>query len=64
MNTRRKVTVSVQVRFKDMAMESTDDAINIIKGVMVTTGEACRSEIERALADAGASNVTVSMVAY
>ena len=64
MNTCRKVTVSVQVRFKDMDMESTDDAINIIKGVMVTTGEACRSEIEQALTDAGASDVTVQMLAY
>jgi hypothetical protein len=64
MNASRKVTVSVTVRFKDMAMETTDDALDIIRGVLVTTGEACRTEIEQALADAGASDVSVSMLAY
>ncbi len=64
MNTRRKVTVSVTIAFEDMAMESTDDALDIVRGVMVTAGEACRTEIEQALRDAGASNVSVGMVAY
>lgn len=60
----RKVTVSVTTRFVDMAMESTDDAINIIKGVMVTHGEACQEEIKQALEDAGAKDVKIQMVAY
>ena len=64
MNTSRKVTVNVTVHFEDMAMESTDDALDIIRGVLVTAGEDCRAEIEQALTDAGASNVSVSMVAY
>lgn len=60
----RKVTVSVQVHFVDMAMESTEDAIDIIKGVMLTHGEPCRAEIQQALEDAGAKDVTVWMTAY
>ena len=64
MNTRRKVTVNVTVHFEDMAMETTDDALDIIRSVMTTAGDDCRAEIEQALADAGASNVSVSMVAY
>lgn len=61
---KRKVTVSVQVQFVDMAMESTEDAINIIKGVMVTHGDICHAEIKRALEDSGAKNVIVHMAAY
>lgn len=61
---KRKVTVSVTTQFIDMGMESTDDAINIIKGVMVTHGEACHAEIKRALEDAGAKDVVVHMTAY
>lgn len=60
----RKVTVSVCVKFIDMGMESTDDALNIIKGVMVTHGQACQEEIKQALEDAGAADVLVHMTAY
>lgn len=61
---RRKVTVQVSVWFEDMEMESTDDALHIIKGVMVTTGEHCQQEIKQALKDAGARDVSVNMLAY
>lgn len=60
----RKVTVSVCVKFIDMGMESTDDALNIIKGVMITHGETCKAEIRQALEDAGAKDVTVNMTGY
>ena len=62
--TKRKVTVSVVVHFVDMGMESTDDALNIIKGVMITHGETCQAEIRQALEDAGAKDVTVNMTGY
>lgn len=61
---KRKVTVSVTTQFVDMGMESTEDAINIVKGVMVTHGQACQDEIRQALEDAGASDVLVHMTAY
>lgn len=61
---RRKVTVQVSVWFEDMMMESTDAALDIIKGVMVSAGEHCDAEIKQALADAGARDVTVHMLAY
>lgn len=60
----RKVTVSVCVKFIDMGMESTDDALDIVRGVMITHGETCQAEIRQALEDAGAKDVTVSLVAY
>ena len=60
----RKVTVSVCVKFIDMSMESTDDSLNIIKGVMITHGETCQAEIRQALEDAGAKDVTVNMTGY
>lgn len=60
----RKVTVSVCVKFVDMGMESTDDAINLIKGVMITHGETCQAEIRQALEDAGAKDISFHMVAY
>lgn len=60
----RKVTVSVTATFIDMAMESTDDALNIVKGVMVTHGEVCHAEIKQALEDAGAKDVAIQMRAY
>lgn len=61
---KRKVTVSVTTQFIDMGMESTDDAINIIRGVMVTHGKACQEEIKQALENAGARDVLVHMTAY
>ena len=61
---RRKITVQVSVWFEDMMMESTDAAIDIVKGVMVTAGHQCDAEIKQALADAGARDVTVHMLAY
>ncbi len=60
----RKVPVSVCVQFIDTGMESTDDALNIIKGVMITHGETCQAEIRQALEDAGAKDVTVNMTGY
>lgn len=61
---KRKVTVSVTTQFIDMGMESTDDAINIVKGVMVTHGQACQEEIKQALENAGAGDVIVHITAY
>ena len=61
---RRKVTVQVSVWFEDMAMESTDAALDIVKSDMVTAGEHCDAEIKQALADAGARDVSVHMLAY
>lgn len=60
----RKVTVSVCVKFIDMGMESTDDALDIVRGVLITHGETCQAEIRQALEDAGAKSVTVGMTAY
>lgn len=61
---RRKVTVQVSVWFEDMMMESTDAALDIVRGVMVSAGEHCDAEIKQALADSGARDVTVHMLAY
>lgn len=64
MSNKRKVTVQVSIVFEEMMMESTDDAIAIIKGVMVTHGRVCEAEIKQALDDAGARDVTVKMIAF
>ncbi len=61
---RRKVTVHVSVWFEDMAMDSTEAALDIVKGVMISAGQHCDAEIKQALADAGAQNVEVHMLAY
>lgn len=60
----RKITVSVSIRFVDMAMDGTDAALEIVRGVMAELGEQCQAEIKQALEDAGAKNVIVTMSAY
>lgn len=60
----RKVTVSVCVRFIDIGMETTEEALDIVKGVMITHGDTCQAEIRQALEDAGAKSVTIGMTAY
>jgi hypothetical protein len=62
--TKRKITVSVTVQLVDMYMESTDAAIDIVKGIMMESGEDCRREIRHSLEDAGAKDVVIHMVAY
>lgn len=60
----RKVTVSMSIRFCGMQTDSTDAAIEIIRGVLATGEEACQAEIRQALADAGAKDVVITMAAY
>lgn len=60
----RKITVSTSIRFIDMAMESTDVALEVVRGVIAALGETCREEIKQALEDAGAKDVTINMIAY
>lgn len=59
-----KITVGVSIHFEDMAMESTEAALEIVRGVMAELGEQCQAEIKQALEDAGAQDVSISMVAY
>lgn len=61
---KRKVTVQVSVWFEDMMMESTDEAIDLVKSVLSTHGDHCKAEIEQALKDAGARDVAINMLAY
>lgn len=62
--TKRKITVSVTIQFVDMYMESTDAAVDIVKGIMMETGEDCKREFRQSLEDAGAKDVVIHMVAY
>lgn len=64
MTPKRKVTVQVSIWFEDMQMESTEEAMDIIRGVMVTHGQSCEAEIKQALSDAGAQDVSIHMLAY
>lgn len=64
MKDRRAVTVNTSIRFNGMLMDSTDAALDIIKGVMAELGEHCHAEIKQALEDAGAKDVTIGMTAY
>lgn len=64
MNATRKVTVSAAIRFTDMAMESTDAALEVVKSVVAELEHKCGSEIKQALEDAGAKDVTVQLTAY
>lgn len=60
----RKVTVQVSIWFEDMAMEDTDAAMDIIKSALATASHDCQDEIKRALSDAGARDISISMLAY
>lgn len=60
----RKITVGISIRFVDMAMDGTDAALEIVRGVMASLGDQCQAEIKQALEDAGAKDVSISMVAY
>ena len=60
----RKITVGISIRIDDMMMEGTDAALEIVRGVMASLWDQCQSEIKQALEDAGAKDVSISMVAY
>ncbi|MBD3812708.1 MAG: hypothetical protein IE917_10860 [Betaproteobacteria bacterium] len=45
-------------------MEDTDAAMDIIKSVLATASHECQDEIKRALAAAGARDISISMLAY
>ena len=64
MNGKRKVTVHLSVWFEDMMMESTDAALEIVKGITVTASRDCEEEIKNALELAGAKDITFHMMAY
>lgn len=64
MSGKRKITVSTSIRFEGMAMDSTDAALEIVKSVLVSHSEQCKEEIARALEEAGAQDVFISMTAY
>lgn len=61
---RRKITVQLCIWVEDMAMETTDEALECVKSVMVHIEDDCRERFQSALADAGAKNITVHMLAY
>ena len=60
----RKVTVSMTTQFIDVGMDSTEAALDIIRGVMVTHSQACHEEIKCALEAAGAREINITMKAY
>lgn len=60
----RKITVGISIRIDDMMMGGTDEALEIVRGVMAALGDQCQAEIKDALEDAGAQDVSISMVAY
>lgn len=65
MNAKRKITVSMQVTFFDMAMDSTIAAREIVESVLASMEVKCKEEIRRALEDSGATHVSIGeMMTY
>jgi hypothetical protein len=60
----RKLTVSLNIRFDDMAAESTDDASDAVKAALVSMHDHCTSELTTALEAIGAKDVRLDMVVY
>lgn len=65
MNAKRKITVSMQLTFIDMAMDSTSAAREIVESVLATMEDKCKDEIRSALEESGATHVSIGeMRAY